>query len=123
MDTFNPTKFNVFHMPDDGTIGTVDLPQIWNQRPRENLYLHWDGNNNKLEERNYAAAMAVGATPQSVIPASFKEVTDFLLDLHPPAFPFPIDQAKAARGKTIYDEQMRLVPCVRFAANGAGHVD
>jgi mono/diheme cytochrome c family protein len=105
VDTFNPTKFNVFHMPDDHTIGTVDLPQIWNQRPRANLWLHWDGNNNKLEERNYAAAMAVGATPRSVIPASFKEVTDFLLDLKPPTFPFPVDQPKSARGKIVYDRE------------------
>ena len=103
VDTFNPTKFNVYHLPDDQSIGTVDLPQIWNQRPRESLWLHWDGNNNKLEERNYAAAMAVGATPKSVIPASFKQVTDFLLDLQPPRFPFPVDQSKAARGKAIYD--------------------
>jgi hypothetical protein len=120
VDTFNPTKFNVFHMPDDGTIGTVDLPQIWNQRPRENLYLHWDGNNNKLEERNYAAAMAVGATPKSVIPASFKEVTDFLLDLHPPAYPFPIDQAKAARGKTLYEN--KCASCHAFGSPQTGQV-
>jgi hypothetical protein len=120
VDTFNPTKFNVFHMPDDGTIGTVDLPQIWNQRPRENLYLHWDGNNNKLEERNYAAAMAVGATPKSVIPASFKEVTDFLLDLHPPAFPFPIDQAKAARGKLLYES--KCASCHAFGSPQTGQV-
>lgn len=120
VDTFNPTKFNVFHMPDDGTIGTVDLPQIWNQRPRENLYLHWDGNNNKLEERNYAAAMAVGATPKSVIPASFKEVTDFLLDLKPPAFPFPIDQAKAARGKTLYES--KCASCHAFGSPQTGQV-
>jgi mono/diheme cytochrome c family protein len=120
VDTFNPTKFNVFHMPDDGTIGTVDLPQIWNQRPRENLYLHWDGNNNKLEERNYAAAMAVGATPKSVIPASFKEVTDFLLDLHPPAFPFPIDQTKAARGKVLYDS--KCASCHAFGSPQTGQV-
>ena len=120
VDTFNPTKFNVFHMPDDGTIGTVDLPQIWNQRPRENLYLHWDGNNNKLEERNYAAAMAVGATPQSVIPASFKEVTDFLLDLHPPAFPFPIDPAKAARGKALYES--KCASCHAFGSPQTGQV-
>ena len=120
VDTFNPTKFNVFHMPDDGTIGTVDLPQIWNQRPRENLYLHWDGNNNKLGERNYAAAMAVGATPQSVIPASFKQVTDFLLDLHPPAFPFPIDQTKAARGKAIYES--KCASCHAFGSPQTGQV-
>jgi len=120
VDTFNPTKFNVFHMPDDGTIGTVDLPQIWNQRPRENLYLHWDGNNNKLEERNYAAAMAVGGTPQSVIPTSFKQVTDFLLDLHPPTFPFPIDQAKAARGKVLYEG--KCSSCHAFGSPQTGQV-
>jgi mono/diheme cytochrome c family protein len=120
VDTFNPTKFNVFHMPDDGTIGTVDLPQIWNQRPRENLYLHWDGNNNKLEERNYAAAMAVGATPKSVIPASFKEVTDFLLDLRPPAFPFPIDASKAARGKAIFES--KCASCHAFGSPQTGQV-
>nr|BFE93471.1 hypothetical protein GCM10020185_40070 [Pseudomonas brassicacearum subsp. brassicacearum] len=50
----------VFGFPDDSTIGTVDLPQVWNQKPRESMYLHWDGNNNKIHERNYAAAMAVG---------------------------------------------------------------
>ena len=120
VDTFNPTKINVFHMPDDGTIGTVDLPQIWNQRPRENLYLHWDGNNNKLEERNYAAAMAVGATPKSVIPASFKQVTDFLLDLHPPAFPFPIDQSKAGRGKATYES--KCASCHAFGSPQTGQV-
>jgi len=120
VDTFNPTKFNVFHMPDDGTIGTVDLPQIWNQRPRESLYLHWDGNNNNLHERNYAAAMAVGATPQSVLPASFQTVTDFLLDLQPLAFPFPIDQQKAARGKLTYERE--CASCHAFGSPQTGQV-
>jgi len=85
-DTFNPTKIVVFHLPDDNSIGTTDLPQVWNQRPREHMWLHWDGNNNEIAQRNYAAAMAVGATPESVLPDNFKRVTDFLLDLKPPTF-------------------------------------
>ena len=120
-DTFNPTKFNVFHMPDDGTIGTVDLPQVWNQRPRVGLNLHWDGNNNNINERNYAAAMAIGATPKSVIIPSFKRVTDFLLDLKPPAWPFELDKSAAARGKGIYDQQ--CAECHEFGKPKNGQVE
>ncbi len=120
-DTFNPTKFNVYHLPDDGTIGTTDLPQVWNQRPREHMWLHWDGNNNDIHQRNYAAAMAVGATPQSVIPDSFKRVTDYLLDLQPPKFPFPIDQAKATRGASVYE--FACAGCHAFGSKGVGQVE
>lgn len=119
-DTFNPTKINVFHLADDGSIGTTDLPQIWDQRPREKMYLHWDGNNNNLMERNYAAAMAIGATSKSVIPASFKRVTDFLLDLKPPAFPFPVKQDAALRGQTIFQQQ--CASCHGFGGAKTGTV-
>lgn len=120
VDTFNPTKFNIYHMPDDGTIGTVDLPQIWNQRPRQTLYLHWDGNNNNIRERNYAAAMAVGGTPKSVIASSFTRVTNFLLDLQPPKYPFTIDQAKAEKGYTIYERE--CANCHEFGKPQTGQV-
>jgi mono/diheme cytochrome c family protein len=119
-DTFNPTKIVVFHMPDDNTIGTTDLPQVWNQRPRERMWLHWDGNNNEITQRNYAAAMAVGATPESVLPDSFKRVTDYLLDLKPPAFPFPIDRDKAGRGATVFNEA--CANCHAFGSRQIGQV-
>lgn len=121
-DTFNPTKINVFHLPDDGSIGTTDLPQIWNQGIRDSLHmwLHWDGNNNSLRERNLAAAMAVGATPRSVILPSFQRVFDFARTLQPPAYPFPIDQAKAARGKTIFEASCQS--CHAFDGDRVGKV-
>lgn len=119
-DTFNPTKIVVFHMPDDGTIGTTDFPQVWNQRPRIGMHLHWDGNNDDIHERNYAAAMAIGATPKSVIQTSFNRVTNFLLGLQPPKFPFPIDAAKAARGQVIY--QRECASCHAFGGAKTGTV-
>lgn len=119
-DTFNPTKFDIFHFPVDNTIGTVDLPQIWNQRPREGLYLHWDGNNNSLAERNYAAAMAVGATPESVIPANFNRVVNFLLDLPPAKYPYAINEELAADGKLIYEQN--CMSCHSFGQPATGHV-
>jgi hypothetical protein len=119
-DTFNPTKFNVMDFPWDKTIGTVDLPQVWNQKPRESLHLHWDGNNNDLTERNYAAAMAVGATPESVLPKNFKRVTDYLLTLPPPKYPFDVDAAKAARGQGHYDRN--CASCHQFGQPKTGQV-
>jgi len=120
VDTFNPTKFNVYHFPDDGTIGTTDLPQIWNQKERQDMYLHWDGNNNKLIQRNYAAAMAVGATPKSVLPDSFDRVTSFLESLGSPAYPFSIDQDKSNRGKSIFDG--KCASCHAFTGEHVGQV-
>ncbi len=119
-DTFNPTKMVVFGFPDDSTIGTVDLPQIWNQKLREKLYLHWDGNNNNVRERNYAAAMAVGATPQSVIPANFARVTDWLLERRPPPFPFQIDTDKATRGAQLW--KAHCAGCHAFGQPNTGMV-
>ncbi|MQA52208.1 c-type cytochrome [Pseudomonas piscis] len=119
-DTFNPTKMVVFGFPDDSTIGTVDLPQIWNQKPRESMYLHWDGNNNQIRERNYAAAMAVGATPESVLPASFNRVTNWLLGHKPPAWPFAIDQAKVAQGKPLWEAN--CAGCHDFGKADTGQV-
>ena len=119
-DTFNPTKINVFHLPDDFTIGTVDLPAIWDQKQRVGLWLHWDGNNDQIQERNYAAAMAIGATPTSVIPSHFKAVTDFVLNLPAPKFPFPIDAANAAKGAPIF--QAQCAACHAFGSIKVGTV-
>ncbi len=119
-DTFNPTKMVVFGFPDDSTIGTVDLPQVWNQKPRESMYLHWDGNNNKIHERNYAAAMAVGATPESVLPPSFNRVTNWLLGHKAPAWPWALDQAKVVQGKPLWDAN--CAACHDFGRADTGQV-
>ena len=119
-DTFNPTKMVVFGFPDDSTIGTVDLPQVWNQKPRESMYLHWDGNNNKIHERNYAAAMAVGATPESVLPPSFNRVTNWLLGHKAPAWPWALDQAKVAQGKPVWEAN--CASCHDFGRTDTGQV-
>src|SRR6185436_17163467 len=68
VDTFNPYKALQFNFPMDldRTIGTVDLPVIWNQRPREGMQLHWDGDNTSVVERNKSAALGAGVTPVTI---------------------------------------------------------
>jgi mono/diheme cytochrome c family protein len=87
---------------DDHTVPTVDMPSIWNQKLRAGMWLHWDGDNSSLDERNLSAAMAGGATPASLDHTSIQRVARWLQDLPPPRYPFAIDAALAARGGAIY---------------------
>jgi processive rubber oxygenase RoxA-like protein len=106
IDTFNPAKallnFRMDLAPAEEKIGTTDLPSVWNQRQREGMHLHWDGNNNSVEERNRSAAFGTGAYPPTLDRAQMRRIADFLLDAKPPKYPFPIDEALAARGSQIY---------------------
>ena len=104
VDTFNPYKSLFgFDMSKDDSVGTADLPALWNQRVKQNMWLHWDGNNNSVVERNKSAAIGAGATPDSLDVASLGRIETWILDLKPPAFPAGrIDAARAARGNTVY---------------------
>jgi len=64
--------------------------------------------------------MAVGATPRSVIPANFTRVTDWLLTRKPPAYPFPMDADKSARGALLWKKN--CASCHDFGQPDTGMV-
>lgn len=117
VDTFNPYKrmFN-FDLKADTSVGTADLPPLFNQRVRQGLWLHWDGNNNQVDERNKSAAIGAGATEVSLDLASLDRVANWALDLTPPAYPAArIDQSRVEKGGQVYQAS-----CARcHALNGA----
>jgi mono/diheme cytochrome c family protein len=104
VDTFNPYKRLLgFNMDADDTVGTADLPSLWNQRVRRGLWLHWDGNNDSVEERNKSAAIGAGATPESLDVASLRRIEEWILDLRPPAYPAQrLRPALVERGRQAY---------------------
>ena len=104
VDTFNPYKAIQFHWPmdQDESIGTSDYPAIWNQRPREGMQLHWDGNNTSVEERNKSAALGAGVTPTTIDLDRLKRIEDWLLEFKAPAYPYAINDSLASKGETIY---------------------
>ena len=105
VDTFNPYKVLLgLSMAGDETVGTADLPSLWNQRLRRGMHLHWDGNNDSVEERNKSAAIGAGATPDSLDLESLARIEDWILDLRPPAYPAArIDPVLAEEGRAVYD--------------------
>jgi mono/diheme cytochrome c family protein len=119
VDTFNPYK--VFtDVPEDDTIGTSDLPTIFEQRPKDGLYLHWDGNNNSLTERNKSAAIGAGARPESLDLAAMERIEDWIADLPAPPYPGPIDQARAEAGRRYYVQA--CAACHDYGGDRVGQV-
>ena len=117
VDTFNPYKV-LLKAPIDKTVGTVDLPSLWNQRMRQGMLLHWDGNNDSVEERNKSAAIGAGATPQSLDLLSLRRIENWILYLKPPSYPAArIDRALAAAGAGVYEQA-----CANCHATGGAYV-
>ena len=109
-DTFGPEKallnWPLEELPPRQTVGVVDFPSLWLQGPREGMELHWDGNNNSLEERNRSASFGTGAVPTTADRTSLTFIANWLRTPanQPPAYPFPIDRALADRGSVVYAE-------------------
>lgn len=115
VDTFNPYKSIQFNwpldrLPHDELIGASDFPSLWNQEPRARslpqapggMWLHWDGNNNSVDERNLSASLGAGVTPTTIDHDALERVADWAWTLPPPEYPFAVDRDLARRGEALY---------------------
>jgi mono/diheme cytochrome c family protein len=111
VDTFNPPKallgFPMEKAPAREKVGNADFPAVWNQRWKEGMQLHWDGNNTRVDERNLSAGFGTGATPTTLDKQKILRMAEFLWDQSkPPSFPPQyINQALLPQGEAIYREQ------------------
>jgi len=126
VDTFNPYKVLFFDMQPGLAVGTADFPSLWNQRRREGMNLHWDGNNDSVYERNISAAIGAGVVApsesrsvrSSLDEPSMARIADWILDLRPPRFPESrMNPDLLPLGKTVFNDH-----CARCHALGSGCV-
>ena len=109
-DTFSPAKALMNwprkNIPAHERIGVVDFPSIWLQEKKRHMWLHWDANNNKLEERNRSAAFGTGANFPILDRQSVARMEKWVLTAAPPGFAttlgVTIDEARAAEGAELY---------------------
>ena len=114
VDTFNPYKSIQFNwdlskLPPGELVGASDYPSIWNQKPREGMHLHWDGDNDSVDERNLSASLGAGVTPVTIDHDNLQRVRDWIWTLPAPKYRYRIDAPLAARGAPIY--QQRCANC------------
>ena len=120
VDTFNPYKV-IVGISTGKTIGTSDLPSIWNQEPREGMDLHWDGNNDSVEERNTSAAIGAGASADSLDEPALERVKKWILELKAPKYPRErINSELASQGMSVWNEN--CASCHSFKGKLVGKV-
>ena len=125
VDTFTPYKSRAFNfivedLPKKETQGSAsDFPSIWNQRPRQGMNLHWDGNNDSVAERNKSAALAL-VSPTNINLDSITRTANWLLDLPAPKYPYAVNTELAAQGQPIFEQN--CASCHAFGSEKVGKV-
>ena len=120
LDPFNPVKFQLFQLPEDGSVGNSDIPPIWNQEPRVGMSLHWDGLLATFWEIAINSAIGDGARGKALDFESLHRVEAFLKTVPPPQYPFAVDAALAAQGSELYASQ--CASCHAFGGERTGTV-
>jgi hypothetical protein len=118
IDPFNPVKFSILKQPVDATIGNSDMEPLWNLASHAGYAFHWDGLNDTLQEVVLSSALGDGATtkwvdrdfakwnatdPRSM--SSLRRVQNYISQVQPPAYPFPIDRTLAAQGAAVFQAE------------------
>lgn len=101
-DGFNPAKVQVVGQPYDGSFGATDTPPLWNLRARAGMGLHWDAINTSEREIFLNSGIGNGATPATIDVENLDRMRRWLLDVQPPAYPYPINPTLATRGRALY---------------------
>jgi hypothetical protein len=111
------TKFpdwHVDHWVEPDQVGTVDFPSIWYQEKRKKradgcpMELHWDGNNDSVEERDLSAAFGTGALPSNIDHKNVEKLETWMKEeAKPPKFtkffPDDLNDKLADEGKAVYN--------------------
>ncbi|HTW70649.1 MAG TPA: cytochrome c [Acetobacteraceae bacterium] len=118
VDPFNPAKVQLVHLPWDGSIGAARMVPLWNWNQRHNFGLHRDGLNTSLTEIFLNSGIGNGATNSTINLAGLARLQTWIGSLKPPAYPFPIDPALAAKGEPIFRTQ--CAGCHAFGGDKVG---
>jgi mono/diheme cytochrome c family protein len=109
IDPFNPVKFGMLGMSDDGTVGNSDMQAVWNLDARERVRpggpFHWDGLNFSLREVIISSALGDGATAEEFDFNAIGRIERFLRKIQPPASPHRPDPGAVERGRGVYAAQ------------------
>lgn len=121
VDLFNLAKLHVLDVPVGKTIGSSDMPPVWNLRARaDNKYpWFWDGLlRGPLREAVVSSALSSSVLPDRLPLSQLERVEEWLLDAPVPKYPFAVNPALAGQGAPIYRQHCADCHAVGGARTG-----
>ncbi|MCK6453466.1 MAG: c-type cytochrome [Alphaproteobacteria bacterium] len=91
---------------------------LWNWRKRADFGLHWDGLDTSSAEIFLNSGIGNGANRRTIDRDSLGRIEAWLMDLPPAPYPFPVDAALAARGKSVFEAA--CAACHAFGGDKTG---
>ena len=116
----NQLKIKLLNLSDDGSVGSSDIPAIWNQKQHQGFSYYSDGINPSLREVILSNALATGTTPQEINLDNLARIEQWLQELAPPSYPFTIDRDLAQQGKEVFNQN--CASCHAFGSARVGQV-
>ncbi len=110
-DAMNLTKYFMIKVPMDDTFGPTDMPSVWNlnkYKPERGMFLNLAGDSHDPYSVIMDSALGLlGAAPHDKddFLGQVKWLHEYLGAVRAPPYPFPIDAAKSARGRVVFDLQ------------------
>ncbi|HEY9541531.1 MAG TPA: c-type cytochrome [Luteimonas sp.] len=106
-DGMNLTKYFMLELPMDDSLGATDMPAIWNLKKydRPGTTMNFAGDSHDAYSVIIDSALGLmNAAPKSneEFLGHVRWMQEYLSNLPPPEYPFPIDAALAAAGKPVF---------------------
>jgi mono/diheme cytochrome c family protein len=115
LDAVNAVKSGILGQPADASVGTADMPALWNLTAHQGYGYQWDGMTTALQDAAVSWAASSGARPRWIDrdfekwndarPAgmsSLRRVLNYINALAPPKYPFGVDDRLSAAGAAVF---------------------
>ncbi len=97
-------SFRSFPMPLGVNLPEMDTPAWWHLKRKRTMY--YDGRTDARSVRTNMQFLMGEKTAEQFkeLEPTFRDLQAFLFSLEPPKYPFPIDEAKAGRGRLVFEK-------------------
>lgn len=96
---------DAFLPPPPAIVVPVDVPPWWHMQKKHAMFYDGAGRGDHARIMMTASTLCVDSVPEAQsIDAYFPDVRSYLLGLTPPAWPSPVDDAKVAAGRAVFED-------------------